>query len=634
MERQAPPPNPDAPAGWRPTPRRLAAGLLLVLAVEGVPARAADPLAYTVSFARTGNAALDGAISGSSQLQSLRTTAPVGPFALVARAKADAGRLTTALESFGYYAATLTIRIDGLPDDDPALPDRLAALPAGHSVAVAVGISTGPLFHLGAVTLKGEVPARARDALKLKPGDPAVASDVLAARDRVLTALQEDGHALAKVAVPVAVLHPDAHTLSVDYTVDEGPRVDIGPIALDGLGGVNEAFVRRRLLIHQGQLYQPSKIDAARTDLVATGVFSDVQVRAAPGLDAGGQLPLTFNLQERRRHAVGLEVGYSTDLGLEVTASWSDRNLFGNAEQLNLSATATGGGSAVKGLAYDARAQFLKPDLWRRDQTGELDLEALKQDLLSYNQTAVIVAGTLRRRFSAVWSGSAGLKAEQEQITQVGTTTSYTLVGVPVSAQFNMTGLSDPLLDPTHGVRGALTATPTESLAGSHQFFAILQASASTYLDLATTGLTKPGRSVLALRALVGTIQGAASQFSLPPDQRFYGGGSATVRGYQYQSVSPYFRGTTVPTGGAAIDAGTVELRQRIVGKIGAVGFVDAGQVNAAPAPFGGTLRVGAGVGARYYTSIGPIRLDVAVPLNKPPGGDSFELYIGLGQAF
>jgi translocation and assembly module TamA len=656
MERQAPPPSSDIPAGrfltlWRratalvpvaalmvaPTLATpvLAAAFFLALAGEGgAPARAADPLPYTVGFARTGNAALDGAISGSSQLQSLRTNAPVGPFALVARAQADVGRLTTALESFGYYGATLAIRIDGLAADDPALPERLAALPAGRSVAVTVGVATGPLFHLGAVMLKGEVPPRARDALKLKPGDPAVASDVLAARDRVLTALQEDGHALAKVDAPVAFLHPDARTLSVDYAVDEGPRVDIGPIALDGLGGVNERFVRRRLLVHPGELYLPSKIEAARTDLAATGVFSGVQVRAAPKLDPAGRLPLTFDLQERRRHAVGLEVGYSTDLGIEVTASWSDRNLFGNAEQLNLSATATGGGSAVKGLAYDARAQFLKPDFGRRDQVGELDLEALKQNLLSYNQVAIIAAGTVRRKFSTVWSGSVGLKGEQEQIQQEGVTTNYTLVGVPVSAQFDMTGLADPLLDPTRGVRGALTATPTVSLAGTQQFFAILQASGSTYLDFATLGLTKPGRSVVALRALVGSIQGATSQFSLPPDQRFYGGGSATVRGYQFQGVSPYFPRTTVPTGGAGIDAGTVELRQRIVGNIGAVGFLDAGQVNATPAPFGGTLRVGAGVGARYYTAIGPIRLDVAVPLNKPPGGDTFELYIGLGQAF
>ena len=121
--------------------------------------------------------------------------------------------------------------------------------------------------------------------------------------------------------------------------------------------------------------------------------------------------------------------------------------------------------------------------------------------------------------------------------------------------------------------------------------------------------------------------------FGLPPDQRFYAGGSGTVRGYRYQTLGPQFPDEK-PTGGTAISTGTVELRQRILGNYGVVGFVDVGQVSANGAPFTSDWHAAPGVGARYYTSIGPIRLDVAVPLNKLPGGDSFELYIGIGQAF
>jgi translocation and assembly module TamA len=136
----------------------------------------------------------------------------------------------------------------------------------------------------------------------------------------------------------------------------------------------------------------------------------------------------------------------------------------------------------------------------------------------------------------------------------------------------------------------------------------------------------------VAVRGIVASAQGA-SQFDLPPDQRFYAGGSATVRGFKYQSVGPLFADNN-PQGGAALDAATIEFRQRVWGNIGAAVFVDAGQVSAENAPFEGTLREGVGTGVRYYTPIGPIRVDVAVPLNKPPGGDSFELYLGLGQAF
>jgi translocation and assembly module TamA len=150
---------------------------------------------------------------------------------------------------------------------------------------------------------------------------------------------------------------------------------------------------------------------------------------------------------------------------------------------------------------------------------------------------------------------------------------------------------------------------------------------ASTYLDLSGNG-----HSVLALRATIGSALGA-SRGEVPPDKRFYAGGSATVRGYKFQTVGPLFPDGT-PKGGLSLTAGTVEFRQRIWGPVGAVAFVDAGQVGTTPAPFTGTVRVGTGVGARYYSPIGPIRLDVAVPLERPPGGDNFELYIGLGEAF
>jgi translocation and assembly module TamA len=170
------------------------------------------------------------------------------------------------------------------------------------------------------------------------------------------------------------------------------------------------------------------------------------------------------------------------------------------------------------------------------------------------------------------------------------------------------------------------------SLGRGQASFAILQLSGSRYFDLSALGIGRPGRSILALRGLVGSVAGA-SQFELPPDQRFYAGGSATVRGFRYQSIGPRFPDGT-PIGGTAIDAGTVELRQRLVGNFGMAAFVDAGQVSAGNRPFAGTVRVGIGLGIRYYTPIGPIRLDAAAPVDRRPGGDAFEVYIGLGEAF
>ena len=605
---------------------------MLGLVIITRAAVAADPQPYSVDIAATGQATIDTALTNASQLVALGAKAPVGPFALISRAHQDIQRFESVLQSFGYYQGTIAVTIAGLPLDDPSLPAKLEAVPQSTSVAVEAKAALGPLFHLRHVAIEGEIPADARAKLDLKPGQPAVASDVLAAGTRLLTALQEDGYALAKVDPPQATEIPSEHALDITFKVDAGRKAHIGTIAISGLSAIHESFVRRRLLLHSGDLYQPSKIEEARQDLAGIGVFSGVTVRAGDAIAPDGTIPITFEVQERPKRVVGVTGAYSTDLGVSTKLSWSHRNLFGNAEQLNLSAAATGlGGTATRSPGYNLTGQFIKPDFLKRDQSLEFNLGALKQSLDAYDQTAETASTFLRRKLSRLWSGAVGLSAEQEEITQQSVTRDFTLLGLPLTATYDSTGLTDPLQDPTHGGRAGFLVTPTHSFRGDLNFV-ILQVSGSTYFDLANLGIAQPGRSVFAFRALVGSVLGA-TQFQLPPDQRFYGGGSATVRGYKYQSVGPSFPDGT-PAGGTAIDAATIEFRQRLFGNFGAAAFVDAGQVSTDHIPFTGDLRVGTGVGLRYYTAIGPLRLDVALPVNRPAHGDRFEIYIGLGQAF
>jgi translocation and assembly module TamA len=632
-------------------------------------AAAAEPQPYRIELESTGNGALDATLKASSQLETLKGSVPANAFSLIARARGDVDRLQTVLESYGYYQGAVTITINAMKLDDPLLGERLTALPAGSDATCRASFALGPLYHLGTIDIDGTLPEAARQALLLSPGEPAVASEVLAGGARLLTALENAGYAFAKVDAPVAYEEPQRQLLNLSFHVATGPKVQIGDIRFTGLKRVHETFVRRRLQLQTGQPYSAIAVERARKDLLALGLFSSVSVRLGEVPDAAMRVPLTFRMNERLRHAIGLNAGYSSDLGGSAGVTWTDRNVRGNGEQLTLSASATNiGGTATTGLGYDLSAKYLIPEIWHRDQSLQFAVGAIKQSLQAYDQTAETTGITLSRKISSLWTATIGVSATHETIVQEGLTHVYTLFALPLSLGYDSTDLATPVLDPTHGIRASVSVAPTLSRGEPNATFYVTQASIAKYLDLQHLFGTQPGRSVLALRLLGATALGASqnsetvddTQISvpdLPPDQRFYVGGSGTVRGYRYQSVGPEFPDGN-PVGATSITAVNTEFRQRIGQNFGMAVFVDAGEAGddlnlvrelfhgtrcSASVPLAGATpidsaepcwAIGVGAGVRYYTPIGPLRLDFAIPTYRRSNDDRFEVYIGLGQAF
>ncbi|MFT8807692.1 autotransporter assembly complex protein TamA [Gluconobacter sp.] len=532
-------------------------------------------------------------------------------------------------------ASVATTRPKDKPDEKTSPPT-----PAAPAAAVAA-TSEQAIAQAEPVRLLPEE----RKAFGLTSGQPAVAADVLAAQNSLLNQLQEEGYATASVSTPLAYLKPQTQTLDIVFRVNRGPKVVIGPIGMTGLAHTNQSYLMNRLELREGELYRPSRIEAARQDLASTGVFASVQVRNAPPiitLPPGRTLmpgilqamPIEFGFKEAKRRTLSAQVGYSTDLGGRVGVSWTHHNLLGNAEQLRLTALITGlGGSAQQGLGYDVYADFMKPDFLTKGQNLSVRLEGIRQLLYSYHQTAIIGRAGLNRHVGRYWNISGGVMGEQEQIRQFGDTRSYFIIAAPLNATFDNTQLANPIDPATHGVRASLSVTPSESLESGSSFFTLLSAQVSTYFDLKHLGISRPGRSVIAVRGIVGSVQGA-STYQIPPDQRLYAGGPATVRGFRYQGVGPQYGKSKYGIGGTSMDAGSVEFRQRLPMNLGVAGFVDAGQVGTGSRPGQGTLRVGYGGGVRYFTPIGPIRVDVALPMNRPAYGDKWELYFGLGETF
>ncbi|WP_157135915.1 autotransporter assembly complex protein TamA [Teichococcus cervicalis] len=583
---------------------------------------------YSVTLPETGDEALDDAISRASTLENLRERAPVDTYGLVSRAIAESNAMRDALRSEGYYAGRATILVDGAAPDTPGLADRLSARPAGAGpIPVTITVERGPQYRLDPVRLQAEPQGAAlaeAGETGLEPDSPARAQPILDAEGRLTKALQDAGHPFAAVRRRVTVDH-DTRRMQVTFLVSPGPRAQFARPGVTGERRTDSALLGRIVAPLEGETYSQERIGKARQDLLSLGVFSTVRARAADRLDEDGRLPLTYTVIERPLRAIGFSAAYETRYGPTFSTYWEHRNLFGGAERLRLEAEVNrlGSGSGTRDTGGRVSASLRTPWFAGRNQSLTFDIAALRERPDAYDRDAFTLGATLERALSPRLSVSAGPQLEFSRVTQDGATTDYQLVGLLGSLRW--TDVDSPL-NPTRGTRATLLVNPIYSL-GESNAFTRLRAQGSTYFDL-----SGDQGSILALRAAVGSIVGA-SFGGVPPDKRFYSGGGGSVRGYSYQSVGPR-TASDEPAGGLSQVEGSIELRQRVSGAFGMAAFLDAGSVTRDPTPAFDNMKFGAGLGVRYLTAIGPLRADVAVPLNRERGDSAFGLYLGIGQAF
>jgi translocation and assembly module TamA len=606
-----------------------ALALLLALLLSSAAAQEERPVRYETSLVPTGEAALDTALTDASRLRRLAEEAPVDGFGLVARARAEIPLLEQVLQSQGYWGGRAEVRLAGQPADTPGLAERLAATPG--PVPAEIRVVPGRRYTLRRLELRADSAAGAPAVAgigappALSPGDPAVAGPVLDAEGAILDRLREAGHPLATVADREVVVDHNAGAMDVAWIVSPGPRARFAVPEITGETAVNRRLIERVTGRLSGQPYTPGALDRTRRDLLALGAFDTVRARAAERLDAAGNLPVTFALADRPRNAAGFNIAYETNFGPTGRVYYERRNVFGNAERLRVEAEVSrlGAGGGTEDINYRLGATLRRPGLIDGRTTLTLEAAALRERLEAYDRDAFVASALLERPIGERWTVQGGPTFETGRIGRDGDLSPFTLLGLVLGVRYDGT---DNLLDPRRGVRVSLAATPYADLSGDSGGFVRTLGSVRTYLDLTGTG-----GSVLALRGTVGSLLGADA--GVPLDKRFYSGGGGSVRGYAYQSIGPR-DARRRPLGGNSLVEGSVELRQRVTQTIGVVGFLDAGSVGQTETPSFADVRLGAGLGVRYATAIGPLRLDVAVPLNPQPGDSAYGLYVGLGQAF
>jgi len=587
--------------------------LALIVAVSIPRSVARADLNYRTVIAGAEDSELADLLDNISELKTLEDKPPVSEEALRRRADRDLGRLADAAHSLGYWDAEFSYDLG--TEAEPA--------------KVTVTVKQGQLYHVASVNVLGanEQPLsipQDKERLPLRPGDPARTAPVVATETALLTAFGDSGHPFAKVEDRRVEIDRSTQTMAVTYTLDPGPVMRFGPVAVEGLERLNPQYVEGRLRWQRGEVYDASKVDETRRSLIETGLFGTVQITPTADPEHPGEAQMTIDATERVHRTVGAGLAYNTSQGFGARAFWENRNLFGNAERLRL--------SAEVGQQLDAfRANFRRPDFLAVDQDFLATAEFANDNPVAYRSRRALATAGLERRFGRLLTGGVAFEIEKANVVQLADinprtgSQRYELAGLPAYIKLDET---DNLLNPTTGYRAQLSVTPAHTFSGSNLTFVSNLISGSTYL-----GLGAEDRAILAGKLALGSLDGAPLS-QLPSDQRIYAGGGGSVRPYGYLMAGP-LAPNNVPIGGRSSLVLNLEARIKITETIGVVPFVDAGSYYESPAPqLGRTLLYGVGLGLRYYTGFGPLRLDLATPLRKRHGDSPIQVYISLGQAF
>jgi translocation and assembly module TamA len=602
--------------------RRRIAGVFLALflapTIHARPAIAAD---YKVEMTKVNDPTLGAALQSSSTLIELEEKPPEDVTALRRRAQEDLTRLQKALRSAGYYDGTVTITVDGQPVAEQMLPGDYQDS-TKKKVPVAITIEPGPLYKLRKIEVTGfDLKSR------LKSGTAARASMIIAERRLLLDQVMAKGHPFAAVDLKPAVVDHAAHTLDVAYEITPGPEANLGKVEVHGLDYTNPDFIAKRATFPPNTKFSPAELEGLRGDLQSLDIFSAVKVTPGTALDADGTLPVKVEVTERERHFVGFGASYSTNDGAGATAYWGDRNLFGNGERLRLDATISGmDQDGLDQTDYQLSANFRKPDVFTRRQDFLTNLTISDEhDPDTFDKKGATATFGFERALTNHTKVSYGWEIEESRIKDDTGTNNFFLNGPTGSIAYDT---SDDLLNPTQGVRLSLGGEALPTWLGSSEDVVAINSNASGYLNL-----SGKGDLVLAGRLGVASVFGSSLE-DLPAERRLYAGGGGSVRGYEFRSISPE-NADGDETGGRSAITGSIELRYRFLEDFGIVPFFDAGTVSRDATPnFDEPIQYAAGVGFRYYTGFGPIRADIAVPLNPRHDDDPVAFYVSIGQSF
>lgn len=590
-----------------------------------------DPKNYDASFdfSTMPEGFDDDGVRAKSELWRGRNKPVGGSAGLVARARGDYRRILSGLYGEGHYGGSISIMVNGREASDIG-PG--AVLPENSTVAIVV--DPGPLYRFGTAEIYNQAPPTddKKDqvddfsSVGFASGEPARSGAVRKAASLARAAWRQQGYPKADVADQQITADHDARVLNATVSMEPGPYAVYGDLSVDGTERMDPDFVAGQTRIIPGEEYDPDDLKKARKRLERLGVFSLQRIDEAETVEPGGSIPLNLIVKELPLRRIGGGVTVSSIDGAGIEAFWLHRNLFGKAERLRISGEINGLGTTAdyQKLDYSLDATLTKPGFINPDTDLVANVFAKREFNDTYTETSGGGSAVLNYLYSDELTLSGGAFAEYGKYENAFGPRNFLTSGLIAGLTYDN---RNDKLEPTRGFYVNLEGRPFyEWEFGNAGLWT--EAEGRTYVSV-----DDEDSVVLAARLKIGSLLGPPIA-QTPDDLLFLAGGGRSVRGYEFRSIGVSGPGG-LTVGGRSLIEGSLEARVRLTEDFGAVAFVDAGAVSAASFPdFANDPRVGAGAGIRYYTGLGAIRVDVAVPVNPLPGDPDFGVYAGIGQAF
>lgn len=534
------------------------------------------------------------------------------------RARSDLTLMERLLRSAGHYAAVVDYSV--------------TASASGERTVVTFVADPGPVYTFERVAMtadRAQVQPLVDELFTLKPADPVDAARIIAAEANVAAGLPRRGYPFAALGTRTVDVDHQAGQASYDSSVDAGPLARMMGVRLEGESPVSERHLRRLARFKDGDIYTSEDVEDLRRALVATGLFGTISVRPVPAgeiVDNEQPVNLLITAETAPLRTLAGQIGYATDEGFRVETSWQHRNFFPPQ-----------GALLLRGILAEeqqlASVEFRRSTWKRRDQTLSAFTSLSHEDREAFEATSFTLGSRVERETNIIWQKnwlwSVGLEfllSKEDDFSEADSSlqSSQTYLIAAAPGRLGYDGSND-LLDPTRGFRLLLSASPEVSFEGGSFVYLKAQLDGSIYFPF------MDDRLVLAGRGRLGSIYGAQRD-DIAPSRRFYAGGGGSIRGYNYQEVGA-LDSDGDPLGGRSVFELSAEVRYRF-GNFGVVGFVDGGATDTRSYPRFQDFQFGAGIGGRYYTNFGPIRIDLATPINPRPGDPTVAVYVSIGQAF